>query len=133
MTDEKKPPDEPKQEIVDPQALAKSEEEHPSGLMHLVSEIKTIEQQVGEHTITALQHEGTVAVLTAVLPAGGAGGQRIASVPLDQELWLEVQELLMQAGEERARDVPCIGFQCVLEQRQKDAEQAKQKPPPDNF
>ena len=53
MTDEKKPPDDSKPEIVDPQELAKSEEERPSGLMHLVSEIKTIEQQVGEHTIAA--------------------------------------------------------------------------------
>lgn len=138
MSNEKKRPEDSKQEIVDPGTQAGSEEERPSGLIHLVSEIKTIEQQVGEHVITALQHEGTVAVLTAVLSTGGGGGgdQRIASVPLDQELWIQVQELLTHSGEEQAQDVPCIGFQCVLEQRQKDAESEKQKPPKpprDNF
>ncbi len=133
MNDEKKRPEDSKQEIVEPRELAKTEDERPSGLMHLVSEIKTIEQQVGEHVITALQHEGTVAVLTAVLPSGTGGDQRIASVPLDQELWMQVQELLTHSGEERAKDVQCIGFQCVLEQRQKDAEREKRKPHPDNF
>ena len=129
MSDETKRPEDQENEISEERSLAKKDDERPSGLMHLVSEIKTIEQQVGEHTIAALQHEGTVAVLTAVLPSGSAGGQRIASVPLDQELWAEVQELLTKAGEDASKDVPCIGFQCVLDQRQKDAEQGKQKPP----
>ncbi len=106
----------------------------PPGLKHFVSELKSIEDQVGQHVISALKHEGTVAVLTAVLPAGGASGERIASVPLDQALWTQVQDLLMSAGEEQAQDVPCIGFQCVLQDRQREAEQEKQKsPPPDNF
>ena len=104
------------------------------GLKHFVSELKSIEDQVGQHVIAALKHEGTVAVLTAVLPGAGSSGERIASVPLDQELWIQVQELLTTAGEEQARDVQCIGFHCVLQDRQRAAEDEKKKsPPPDNF
>ncbi len=110
---------------------AEQELEQETGLTHLVSELKSIELQVGEHVIKALQNEGTVAVLTAVMPGGG--GQRIASVPLDAELWMSVQELLTQSDEEQTSEVPCIGFHCVLEDRQKQAKQEKQKPPPDNF
>ena len=102
------------------------------GLKHFVSELKSIEDQVGQHVINALKHEGTVAVLTAVLPS--PSGERIASVPLDQELWIQVQELLTTAGEEQAQDVQCIGFHCVLQDRQRAAEDEKKKsPPPDNF
>ncbi len=104
------------------------------GLKHFVSELKSIEDQVGQHVIAALKHEGTVAVLTAVLPGAGSSGERIASVPLDQELWIQVQELLTTAGEEQAQDVQCIGFHCVLQDRQRAAEDEKKKsPPPDNF
>ena len=103
-----------------------------SGLTHFVSELKSIEDQVGQHVINALKHEGTVAVLTAVLPS--SSGERIASVPLDQELWIQVQDLLTTAGEEQAQDVQCIGFHCVLQDRQRKAEAEKKKsPPPDNF
>ncbi len=102
------------------------------GLKHFVSELKSIEDQVGQHVINALKHEGTVAVLTAVLPS--PSGERIASVPLDQALWTQVQDLLMSAGEEQTQDVPCIGFHCVLQDRQREAEAEKKKsPPPDNF
>ncbi|MCZ6836921.1 MAG: hypothetical protein O7G85_14185 [Planctomycetota bacterium] len=134
MSDEKKNDGETgKSEIEAKRVEADPDTEKESGLTHLVSELKSIEQQVGEHVITALKHEGTAAVLTAVLPSGGGGGQRIASVPLDEELWLSVQELLMQADEEKTNDVPCIGFHCVLENRQKQAEQEKKKPASDNF
>jgi hypothetical protein len=112
------------EEVEQTRAEAESELEHRKGLQHLVSEIKSIETQVGEHVIAALQQNDTVAVLTAVLPSG-AGGQRIASVPLDQDLWMSVQTLLAQAGEERAGEVPCVGFQCVLEQRRRE-----EGPPP---
>ena len=115
-------------------AMPDAASDSQGGLTHFVSELKSIEDQVGQHVIAALKHEGTVAVLTAVLPAAGSAGERIASVPLDQELWTQVQELLMHAGEEKAQDVPCIGFQCVLQDRQREAEQTKQKSlPQDNF
>ena len=106
-----------------------AEAEAESGLPHFVSQIHSIEEQVGANVVSALKHEGTVAVMTAVLP--GTGGERIASVPLDQELWVQVSELLSHAGEEKAQDVPCIGFQCVLRDREVEAQQ-KQQAPPDN-
>ncbi len=115
-------------------AMPDAASDSQGGLTHFVSELKSIEDQVGQHVINALKHEGTVAVLTAVLPGAGTSGERIASVPLDQELWIQVQELLTTAGEEQARDVQCIGFQCVLQDRQRKAEAEKKKsPPPDNF
>lgn len=128
--------DDDAKEIERSRVEAEHELEDRRGLEHLVSELKSMEQQVGEHVIQALQHDNTVAVLTAVLSSDGGGGQRIASVPLDMELWQQVQELLVHVGEERSKDVPCVGFQCVLEQRRLE-EQAQEKPeegaPPDNF
>jgi len=103
----------------------------PEGLPQLVTEIHTIEEQVGRHVITALRHNGTVAVLTAVLP--GPSGERIASVPLNAELWMKVQELLAEVGEEHAQDVPCVGFQCVLRDRAQEAKRKRLETPPDNM
>ena len=47
-------------------------------LQHFVTAIKTAEQQVGENIIEALQHEGTVAVLTTVV-LGPDGQQQVVS------------------------------------------------------
>ncbi len=121
MSDEKKP--EADSDQPDPGALVPAEDpggDLPAGIPHYVTDIRTVERQVGENIIATLQHPETVGVLSAVLH-GGIAGQRIVSVPLSQRLFQQVQELLAeaQAEEGEPRDVPCIGFQCVLEEREK--------------
>lgn len=81
-------------------------------LQHFVSTIKTAEQQVGENIIQALQHDGTVAVLTTVVM--GPDGQRIVTAALKPEMMQQVQELLMEASEERIDEEPCVGFHCLV-------------------
>ncbi len=88
-------------------------EEQPQGLPSFVTDLKSIERQVGEHVITALQHQGTVAVLSTVVP-NPAGGQRIVSVPLNDQHLGQVQGILVEANEVPENDVPCIGFHCYL-------------------
>lgn len=96
------------------------------GIPQFVTDLRPIERQVGEHIIASLQHPGTVAVISAVMP-GGQTNQRIVSVPLSQELFNQVQQLIAHAQAQQVqpeREVPCIGFQCVLEERQRDKKEA---------
>ena len=109
-------------------------EGHQPQVPELITELRTIEEQVGMHVIAALRREGTVAVLTAVLP--GHHGDRIASVPLNQDMWMKVQELLTsatEANDEAPGEVPCVGFQCVLRDRAEEEDRKKQQAPPDNI
>ena len=48
--------------------------------------------QIGSNVLTALQHPGTVAVLTVVEP--GMGVDRVASIPLDAGQFQVVQQAL---------------------------------------
>ncbi len=92
------------------------------GIPQFVTDLKTVERQVGEHVITALQHPQTVAVISAVMP-GGRTNQRVVSVALNQNLFQQVQELIAEAQQsltEPEPEIPCIGFHCVLEDRKKD-------------
>jgi hypothetical protein len=91
-------------------------------LPQFVSILTPMEQQVGLHVISALQHPETVAVLTTVA-MGQDGRQRIVSVGLDPELLEHVQQLLVSAREETTQRVPCVGFQCVV----RDREERKEK------
>ncbi len=86
-------------------------------IKQFVTEIKSAEQQVGEHILASLQHDDTVAVLTAVLVAPD-GTQRIVSAALDPEMLSEVQQLLHNAEAKRDEEIPCVGFHCLL--RKKD-------------
>lgn len=79
-------------------------------LMAMMSPLKSMELQIGEHVFEALQHENTVGVLSFVSVAGGE--QRITSVPLDAALLSRVQELLLQSNVKQSPRVPCIGFHC---------------------
>ncbi len=74
-------------------------------IAQFVTEIKNAEQQVGEHIITALQHEDTVAVITTVM-MGPDGQQRVVSAALDPERMKQVQEIMQQASEERLPEDP---------------------------
>jgi hypothetical protein len=92
------------------------------GMPQFVTVLTPMEQQVGVHVINALQHPETVAVLTTVA-VGQDGLQRIVSVGLDPAMMEQVQQIVVQAREERTKRVPCVGFHCVLEDRQRDEEQ----------
>jgi len=98
-------------------------------MQHFVTSIKTAEQQVGENIIQALQHDGTVAVLTTVVM--GLDGQRIVTAALKPELMQQVQTILMNAQEEREEEEPCVGFHCLVKPKQKitDTDTADNKSP----
>jgi hypothetical protein len=76
-----------------------------------VSDLVPMERQIGHHVMTALGHENTVAVLSAVV-VGADGVQRIVSAPLDAEKLAMVQELLESADDEQTQRVSCFGFHC---------------------
>ncbi len=87
-----------------------------SQLKQFVTRIKTAEQQVGEHIITALQDPDTVAVVTAVV-VGSDGTQAVVSAALDPDMLQQVQELLHSAEEKRDEEIPCVGFHCLLKKK----------------
>ncbi len=89
-------------------------------LQHFVTTIKTAEQQVGENIIQALQHDGTVAVLTTVV-VGPDGQQRVVSAALKPEMMQQVQTILMKAQTEREEEEPCVGFHCLVKPKQEIA------------
>ena len=89
-------------------------------IRQFVTRIKSAEQQIGEHIITALQADGTVAVLTAVV-VGPDGGQRIVSAALDPNILQQVQLLLADAQTQRDEEIPCIGFHCLLKRKESSA------------
>jgi hypothetical protein len=105
------------------------------GIPQFITDIKSVERQVGEHIVGALRHPETVAVLSAVIP-GGTTAQRLVSIPLEAGVFQQVQELILrvqqarleQAEQERMgqrrKSVPCIGFKCVLERREQAEEEA---------
>ena len=101
----------PKQKL--PGNLEVAEKVDARQLQHFVTTIKSAEQQVGENIIQALQHDGTVAVLTTVV-VGPDGQQRVVSAALDPKLMSQVQALIMKAQEEREEEEPCVGFHCLI-------------------
>ena len=96
------------------------------GIPTFVSEIRSVPEQVGENVVNALHHDNSVGVLSFVQPGPG-GTQRIVSVPLDNSAMSEIYRMLDEhAHEEEAEEVPCIGFQCLLQERRKrEAEERK--------
>ncbi len=93
-----------------------------SQIKHFITRIKSAEHQIGEHILTALQEDGTVAVLTAVV-VGADGGQRIVSAALDPNMLQQVQLLLADAQTRRDEEIPCVGFHCLLKQKESSAPQ----------
>lgn len=102
-------------------------------LRHLVTPLRTLEQQVGSHVVHALQTENTVAVVTAVVNT--PDGQRIISAALDPQQMQLVQDLLGEAAQQREERIPCVGFHCFLEPKKKPASDPPPKPrrPNDNL
>ena len=87
-------------------------------IAQFVTTIKNPEQQVGEHIITALQHDDTVAVITTVA-MGPDGQQRVISAALNPERMQQVQDILQAADEEREPEEPCVGFHCLIKPKNK--------------
>jgi len=100
------------------------EEVDAKQLAHFVTTIKTPEAQIGENIISALQHDGTVAVLTTVV-RGPNGEQQVISAALDPNTMEQVQKLLMNAQETRVSEEPCVGFHCLT--RPKDEAEPAEK------
>lgn len=109
-------PDDRHDETIVNAPLSKSGVQRPA----YVTELKSLEQQVGEHIVQALRHDDAAAVLTFVQPDDD-GRQRMISMPVALTTLQSFQELLAREEEPAAREVPCIGFHCVVEQREKDA------------
>ena len=98
-------------------------------IRHLVTPLRTLEQQVGSHVVAALQSENTVAVVTAVVNT--PDGQRIISAALDPHQMARVQEMLGEAAQQRAEEMPCVGFHCFLKPKE-PAKTPKPRTPHDN-
>jgi hypothetical protein len=88
-------------------------------IRQFVSGIKSVEQQIGEHVVGALQHDDTVAVVTTVVQSID-GSQRIISAGLDPGMLQQVEGMLTQATDQRAEEVPCIGFHCYVKPKDRD-------------
>jgi len=84
------------------------------GVPHFITPLHSISNQVGEHVLTSLSHEETVAVLTTV--TASTHGQQVISVPLTAEHVQQVHTLIeeIHASDEPQR-VPCVGFHCLLD------------------
>ena len=82
---------------------------------HFITRLQTLERQVGENVLAALESEGCVAVLTTVV--SGLRADRVVSVPLDGEQAKDVSAVLAEAQvdpDESDQDEPLIGFHVVL-------------------
>ena len=86
-------------------------EEAPNqdGPRHHVTNLQSIERQVGEHVLRALDDNSAVAVLTTV--AAGVRNDRVVSLPLSRE---QVEADQHNAGDGRREGF--LGFHTVLEQ-----------------
>lgn len=89
-------------------------------LVQFVTTIKSPVEQVGEHIISALHHDNTVAVLTTVV-RGPNGEQSIVSAALDPSMMTEVKKVLAAAQEAREPEEPCVGFHCLVKPKQEGA------------
>lgn len=87
-------------------------------MQQFISPLISMEHQVGRHVIHALQQRQHVAVLTTVMPGPG-GHEAIVSVGLDAQRLQRVQELLDEAPEAEVARVPCIGFHCFVDRKDK--------------
>ena len=106
--------EEPKKEI-------EKQEEKTQGIPTLVTPLHPIAQQVGEHLLTALGQDETVAVLTTI--TGSSAGQQVISIPLTSDHLERVHDLIedIHISDEPQR-IPCVGFHCVIEDKKQEDE-----------
>ena len=82
-----------------------------------ITRLRTIERQVGENVLAALETESSVAVLTTVV--SGLRNDRVVSVPLTSDQVADISNILarVQAESDDAdEDNQTIGFHVVLEE-----------------
>ncbi len=91
------------------------------GVPRLVTPLRPIAQQVGEHVLTALEHNETVAVLTTV--TGSRNGEQVVSIPLTGQHLQQVHGLIEEIHEsDEPEHVPCVGFHCFIDDESKEQE-----------
>jgi len=93
------------------------EETEEEGVPHFITPLHPIANQVGEHVLSALDHEETVAVLTTV--TGSKHGQQVISVPLTAEQVQKVHGFIEEIHKsDEPERIPCVGFHCVLDREE---------------
>lgn len=103
------------------------EEVEPESRQH-VTTIRTIDRQVGEHVLAALNEDDAVAAITTLVT--GVRTDRIVSMPLTREQVEAIRGVLEQAQaeateseeEEEGRREGFLGFHTVLRTEKKEAE-----------
>ncbi len=88
---------------------------------HYITNLSSVERQIGEHVLSLLSRPDHVATLTTVIP--GVGADRVASIPLTREELGEVQQLLEKIESGEPTRVPCVGFHCRIEDRDQQEEE----------
>ena len=90
-------------------------EKESEGVPHFITPLHPIVLQVGEHVISALKQEETVAVLTTI--TGSNLGQQVISIPLKAEHVQQVHQLIEEIhNSEEPEQVPCVGFHCLIDE-----------------
>ncbi|MCP4758147.1 MAG: hypothetical protein GY894_11325 [Planctomycetes bacterium] len=92
----------------------------PETPRHHVALIQTVERQVGEHVLSALQEDGAVAALTTLVP--GVRNDRVVSIPLTSDQIEAIRDILQVAhseaaeanDEDQGRREGFLGFHTVL-------------------
>lgn len=100
---------------------------------HHVTTISSIERQIGEHVLAALNDDDAVAAITTLVP--GVHSDRVVSMPLDGGQIAAIQDILEQAraeaeiaeDEEPGRHEGFLGFHTVL--RTDTKQDASDEPP----
>jgi len=95
--------------------------EEQEGVPHLVTPLRPIAHQVGEHVLHALNQEETVAVLTTV--TNSKNGQQVVSIPLTSIQVQQVHELIQDIHESNEPErIPCVGFHCYIDSEPQEEE-----------
>ena len=96
--------------------------EKQEGVPHLVTPLRPMAHQVGEHILAALEHDETVAVLTTV--TSSRNGEQVVSIPLTSEHLQQVHGLIKEIHEsEDPERIPCVGFHCYVDANEPEEEQ----------
>ena len=95
--------------------------EEQEGVPHLVTPLRPIAHQVGEHVLHALNQEETVAVLTTV--TSSKNGQQVVSIPLTSKQVQQVHRLIQDIHESNEPErIPCVGFHCYIDSKPQEEE-----------
>ena len=89
-------------------------DEATEGIPSFITPLQPIMRQIGEHVLTALEEDETLAVLTTITES--PAGQQVISIPLTSDHLKQVHDLLEEIHQSNEpQRVPCVGFHCFLE------------------